>query len=58
MTLYDLLWKVADGTEYEIDCGDDTIKGVADHIDFDETDKEVEVHSIGVYKNKLIIHTY
>jgi hypothetical protein len=58
MTLYDLLWKATDGTEYEIDCGNDTIKGIVDHTAPDEADKEVEVHSFKVYKNKLIIYTY
>jgi hypothetical protein len=60
MTLYDLLWKATDGTEYEIDCGEyeDTIKGIVDHTAPDETDKEVKVHSFKVYKNKLIIYTY
>lgn len=61
MTLYDLLWKATDGTKYEIDCGnedEDTIKGIVDHTTPDEADKEVEVHSFKVYKNKLYIYTY
>ena len=60
MTLYDLLWKATNGTEYEIYCGEDedTINGIVDHIASDEADKEVEVHSFKVYKNKLYIYTY
>lgn len=61
MTLYDLLWKATDGTKYEIDCGneyEDTIKGTVDYRTLDEADKEVEVHSFEVYKDKLIIYTY
>ena len=60
MTLYDLLWKATDGTKYEIYCGEceDAIKGTVDHTAPDETDKEVEVQSFEVYKNKLYIYTY